>query len=107
MTFKIVIPQSRKAHPGCVVYNLGTGTGYSVFDMVKAFEKACGKEIKYKIGPRREGDIGACYAKPDLARDELDWVAAKGLEEFCAYFKLKKKKKKWQASNHIRSFSFS
>lgn len=67
--------------PGLVVYNLGTGQGYSVLDMVKAFEKACGKTIKYKIMPRRAGDIAACYANPDKARSELGWSATHNLDD--------------------------
>lgn len=69
--------------PGLVVYNLGTGTGYSVLDMAKAFGKACGKEIPYEIKPRREGDIATCYANPAKAKAELGWEAQRGLEEMC------------------------
>ncbi|GEA13451.1 UDP-glucose 4-epimerase GalE [Alteromonas sp. KUL49] len=65
-------------------YNLGTGQGYSVLDMVKAFEKASGKTIPYAIKPRRSGDIAACYADPVLASEELGWTAVKGLDEMCA-----------------------
>jgi len=68
---------------GCVVYNLGTGVGYSVLDMVKAFEKASGKPIPYKIAGRRPGDIGTVYAKPDTAEKELGWKATRGLDEMC------------------------
>jgi UDP-glucose 4-epimerase len=67
--------------PHCAVYNLGTGTGYSVLEMVKAFEKASGKPIPYAVGPRREGDIGSCYANPDLAEKELHWKATRGLDQ--------------------------
>ena len=70
-------------NPGRVVYNLGTGKGYSVLDLVKAFEKACGKEIPYKIAPRRAGDIAACYADPGKAATELGWRAEFGLKEMC------------------------
>ncbi|MDR3185355.1 MAG: UDP-glucose 4-epimerase GalE [Christensenellaceae bacterium] len=63
--------------------NLGTGHGYSVLDMVVAFEKACNKEIKYKICPRRAGDIASCYASPDLAKSILNWTAKRGLDEMC------------------------
>lgn len=70
--------------PGLVVYNLGTGVGYSVLDMVKAFSKACGKEIPYEIKPRREGDIAMCYANPAKAKAELGWEAKRGLDEMCA-----------------------
>ena len=65
------------------VYNLGTGHGYSVLDMIKAFSKACGKEIPYVIKPRRPGDIATCYADPALAKKELGWEAERGLEEMC------------------------
>ncbi|XP_070555442.1 UDP-glucose 4-epimerase-like [Ptychodera flava] len=68
---------------GCKVYNLGTGKGYSVLEMVKGFEKASGKEIKYKVVPRREGDIGSCYADSSLAERELGWKAERGLDEMC------------------------
>ncbi|ESE40866.1 UDP-glucose 4-epimerase GalE [Shewanella decolorationis] len=67
--------------PGLVTYNLGTGQGYSVLDMVKAFEKACGKSIAYQIAPRRPGDIAACYANPDHARNDLGWQATHSLED--------------------------
>lgn len=65
------------------IYNLGTGHGYSVLDMIKAFSKACGKEIPYVIKPRRPGDIATCYADPALAKAELGWEAERGLEEMC------------------------
>jgi len=68
---------------GCVAYNLGTGVGYSVLDMVKAFEKASGKPVPYKIAGRRPGDIGTVYAKPDTAERELGWKATRGLDEMC------------------------
>ena len=61
---------------GLFIYNLGTGKGYSVLDVVKAFEKASGVEIPYKIGPRREGDIATCYSDPGKAYSELGWKAA-------------------------------
>lgn len=67
--------------PGLVTYNLGTGQGYSVLDMVKAFEKACGKSIAYQIAPRRPGDIAACYANPDHAKTDLGWEATHSLED--------------------------
>ncbi|MEL4388604.1 UDP-glucose 4-epimerase GalE [Shewanella xiamenensis] len=67
--------------PGLVTYNLGTGQGYSVLDMVKAFEKACGKSIAYQITPRRPGDIAACYANPEHARTDLGWQATHSLED--------------------------
>lgn len=68
---------------GLLIYNLGTGTGYSVLDMAEAFGKACGKEIPYEIKPRREGDIAMCYANPAKAKAELGWEAVRGLEEMC------------------------
>ncbi len=69
---------------GCMAYNLGTGQGYSVLEMVKAFEAASGKPIPYKITPRRPGDIACCYADPAFAEAELGWKAEKGLEEMMA-----------------------
>ncbi len=69
--------------PGVVTYNLGTGNGYSVLDMIHSFEKAAGKEIPYQIVERRPGDIATCYADPAKARDELHWTAERGLEEMC------------------------
>ena len=73
-----------RSKPGLVTYNLGTGRGYSVLEAVGAFSKACGKPIPYKIVGRRPGDVASCYADPSLARRELGWEAAKGLEEMCA-----------------------
>ncbi len=69
--------------PGIRTYNLGTGIGYSVFDMIKAFSQVCGKEIPYVIKPRRPGDIAVCYADASLAKEELDWSAKRGLDEMC------------------------
>ena len=68
---------------GVHIYNLGTGRGYSVLDMIKAFEKACGKKLPYKICERRPGDIASYYACPDKAKKELDWEAKFGIEEMC------------------------
>ncbi|MBQ4072120.1 MAG: UDP-glucose 4-epimerase GalE [Clostridia bacterium] len=68
---------------GVDAVNLGTGVGYSVLDMVKAFEKACGHEVAYKIAPRRAGDIATCYACPDKAKKELNWSAKRNLEDMC------------------------
>lgn len=68
---------------GVVVYNLGTGTGYSVLDMIKAFEKASGRKVNYKIAPRRPGDIAECYADPQKAKEELGFVATHTLEDMC------------------------
>ncbi len=78
---------------GVVEYNLGTGNGYSVLDMIKAFGKACGKELPYKIEARRPGDIDVCYANPEKAKNELGFVAKRGLEEMCA------SAWKWQSEN--------
>lgn len=72
-----------KEGEGLFIYNLGTGTGYSVLDMVKAFEKATGKAVAYKIAPRRPGDIATCYADPKKAKEELGWTADKSLEDMC------------------------
>ena len=68
---------------GLFIYNLGTGIGYSVLDVVKSFEKASGKEIPYVIGPRRDGDIATCYCDPSKAKRELGWQATRSLEEMC------------------------
>ncbi|MCR5202573.1 MAG: UDP-glucose 4-epimerase GalE [Lachnospiraceae bacterium] len=70
-------------NPGLVTYNLGTGIGYSVLDVIHAFEKACGKELPYKIAPRRAGDIDECYADPKKAREELHWEAKRDLKKMC------------------------
>ncbi|MBK1716825.1 UDP-glucose 4-epimerase GalE [Thiocystis violacea] len=66
--------------PGVVVYNLGTGRGYSVLEMVAAFERACGRSIPYELVERRAGDIATCYADPTLAFEELGWRAEHGIE---------------------------
>ena len=68
---------------GLFIYNLGTGIGYSVLDVVKSFEKASGKKIPYVIGPRRDGDIATCYSDPSKALKELGWKAERGLDEMC------------------------
>ena len=68
---------------GLFIYNLGTGKGYSVLDVVKAFEKASGVNIPYKIGPRRDGDIATCYSDPSKAEKELGWKAQRDIEEMC------------------------
>ena len=72
-----------KEEKGLFIYNLGTGTGYSVLDMVKAFERATGMKVPYKIAPRREGDIATCYADPKKAKEELGWTAEKTLDDMC------------------------
>lgn len=69
--------------PELVTYNLGTGNGYSVLDMVKAFSKACGKDVKYKIVDRRPGDVAMCYADPKKANEELGWSAKYNIEDMC------------------------
>lgn len=68
---------------GVHTYNLGTGQGYSVLDIIKAFEKACKKDLPYKIEERRPGDIAECYANPQKAKTELGWTATRGIEEMC------------------------
>ena len=78
---------------GVHIYNLGTGVGYSVLDMIHAFEKACGKKLPYEICARRPGDIAACYACPDKAKKELGWQAQFGIEEMCL------SQWKWQSGN--------
>ena len=78
---------------GLRVYNLGTGHGYSVLQIVKAFEKASGRPVPYKIGPRRPGDIAECWADPSLAEKELGWKATRGIEEMC------RDAWRWQSAN--------
>jgi UDP-glucose 4-epimerase len=78
---------------GLVTYNLGTGQGYSVLDMVTNFEKASGQKVPYKVTPRRSGDVAACYADPKLAAEELGWTAQKGLKEMC------EDSWRWQSTN--------
>jgi UDP-glucose 4-epimerase len=68
------------AGPGILTYNLGTGQGFSVLEMIHAFEKSSGQKVPYEIVGRRAGDIATCYADPSLARDELDWSASRGIE---------------------------
>lgn len=72
-----------KTNSGLVTYNLGTGNGYSVLDIVKAFSEASGREIPYKITARRPGDIATCYSDPRKANEELGWTAEKGIKEMC------------------------
>ena len=72
-----------KEKSGIYIYNLGTGKGYSVLDMVHAFEKTTGQKIKYKRTERRAGDIATCYADATKAKEELNWVAEKTLEDMC------------------------
>ncbi len=72
-----------KNQPGVYVYNLGTGVGYSVLDVIHAYEKACGHELPYQIMGRRPGDIAQCYADPTKAEKELGWKAERNLEDMC------------------------
>lgn len=78
---------------GVYVYNLGTGIGYSVLDVIHAFEKACGRKLPYSIKPRRAGDIAACYADANKAKRELGWQANLGIDEMC------QSHWKWQSEN--------
>lgn len=78
------IEKMKHIHDGVLVYNLGTGIGYSVLDIVKGFEKAVGRPIPYVIKERRPGDIATCYADPSLAKTELGWEAVRSLEQMCA-----------------------
>lgn len=73
-----------REHKGIDYFNLGTGKGYSVLDIVHAYEKATGIPIPYEIGPRRPGDIAECYANPEKAERLLHWKAERSLEEMCA-----------------------
>lgn len=72
-----------KKNPGLVTYNLGTGKGYSVLELVETFKKVTGVNIPYRIAPRRAGDVGVCYADSSKANRELNWKAKRGLEEMC------------------------
>ena len=72
-----------KENTGMYIYNLGTGTGYSVLDMVKAFEDSTGRTVNYKIAERRPGDIATCYSNPEKAYRELGWKADKTLNDMC------------------------
>ena len=85
----------RKLETGCGLFvcNLGTGKGYSVLEVLRAYEKACGKTIPYVICGRRAGDIASCYADPGKARSELGWEAKYGIEDMCAT------SWKWQSMN--------
>ena len=82
-----------KENPGVEVYNLGTGNGYSVLQVVAAFEKACGHKVPYEIKPRREGDIATCYCDPQKAKEDLGWVAKYGIDEMC------EDSWRWQSTN--------
>ena len=78
---------------GLFVCNLGTGKGYSVLEVLRAYEKACGKTLPYVVDPRRPGDIAECYADPERAEREMGWKARYGIEEMCA------SSWKWQSMN--------
>jgi len=78
------IQYMQKEKSGLITFNLGTGNGFSVIEMVKAMEKACGHEIKYTIGPRRSGDIATCYADAALAEKEMNWKASRSLDDMCS-----------------------
>lgn len=82
-----------KTNSGLVTYNLGTGNGYSVLQVVEAFSKASGRKIPYKIAPRRPGDIATCYADPKKANEDLGWKAEKEIEEMC------EDSWRWQSNN--------
>ncbi|NIO06090.1 MAG: UDP-glucose 4-epimerase GalE [Proteobacteria bacterium] len=82
-----------KSNPGVATYNLGTGRGYSVLEVVSAFEKASGKKIPFKIVGRRPGDVASCYADPSKAGRELGWSAERGINEMCS------DTWRWQSSN--------
>ena len=85
--------QKLENNPGLVTYNLGTGKGYSVLDMVKAFSKACGKDIPYVVTARRAGDVPMCYANSQKAKEELGWEAKYDLDRMC------EDSWRWQSNN--------
>lgn len=87
------IEKLNKEKGGVFIYNLGTGVGYSVLDIVKSFEKACSREIKYEIKDRRPGDIATCYADAAKAKEELGWTAERGIEKMC------EDSWRWQSNN--------
>ena len=75
--------KAARAHTGCPAYNLGTGKGYSVLDIINAFEKVNKVKVPYVITGRRPGDAAACYSNPSLAKKKLGWTAKRGLEQMC------------------------
>ena len=79
----LALNKLEKEGKGLFIYNLGTGTGYSVLDLVHAYEKANNVEVPYKIAPRRDGDIATCYSDPTKAKNELGFVATKTIEDMC------------------------
>lgn len=85
--------QKLETAKGVNIYNLGKGIGYSVLDVVKAYEKACGKKVPYQIKPRRAGDIPTCYSDASKAKNELGWQAERGIDEMC------EDSWRWQSSN--------
>ena len=85
--------EKKSGESGVHTYNLGTGNGYSVLDVIHAFEKACKKELPYKIEERRPGDIAECYADPKKAKSELDWTAIREIAEMC------EDSWRWQSNN--------
>ena len=87
------IEKLKQTKGGVSIYNLGTGNGYSVLEVIKSFEKACQKAIKYEIKPRRPGDIAACYADATKAKEELLWVAKRSIDEMC------EDSWRWQSNN--------
>ena len=91
MLYEVITKLETK--PGVVIYNLGTGKGYSVLEVVEAFKKASGIDIPYVIKDRRPGDIATCYAEPSFAFKELGWKATKNIEDMC------KDTWRWQKNN--------
>ena len=79
----LALNKLEKEGKGLFIYNLGTGTGYSVLDLVHAYEKANNVKVPYKIAPRRDGDIATCYSDPAKAKNELGFVATKTIEDMC------------------------
>ena len=75
--------EKKQSEPGVHIYNLGTGQGYSVLEIIKAFSKACGKDVPFVIAPPRPGDVAICYADASKAKAELGWEAQCGIEEMC------------------------
>ena len=85
--------EKKSDKPGVYTYNLGTGNGYSVLDIIKAFSKACKKDIPYKLEDRRPGDVAECFANPKKAFYELEWEATRGIDEMC------EDSWRWQSNN--------
>ena len=72
------------SHTGCEAVNLGTGSGTSVMEVIKAYEKVCGREIPYRVLERRQGDVAVCYADTAKAKNLLNWEAKIGIEQMCS-----------------------